>query len=519
MNLLKNKIENTSYVPIIALSLIAVIGLALRLLFFKTELLIRQDAISYLWFANDLVFLKHFPEIPLANIGWPLLLSIFFSVFHFDNFSDYSTLQQTISMIVSVLTVFPMYFLCRRFFSRSFSLIGASLLILEPHLILNSLRGLIEPWYIFLLVSSFALFLSSNKKFQYAAFAIATFSMIVRAEGSIIFLVFSIMFLKQHYKEGKKILLKIMFIGVIFLIIFVPISELKNQSSGTDGTADRIVSMSINSSNDDSFFQFANWVNALETLGKRLLQSMIPYFALFVPFGMILLFKERNQNRVTIILFMAIYLIAMLRVFTITSDIRLLFGLYPMFCILSVFSIKQLCDSSDYKNIFLILTVCGVLVLSWFFIFNNTEIEREIEVMQFSEYISDKVTASNNFFPESGYVYGAWASSNIQFPTLSSSVEYTGPELHVYQKDTVILLEDGADSIQEYIKLTRELGVTHLIVDNNNYNRAEFFTDLYYNEENYPYLIKEFDSFADGYKYYHVKVFKINFEKFDLANS
>ena len=35
------------------------------------------------------------------------------------------------------------------------------------------------------------------------------------------------------------------------------------------------------------------------------------------------------------------------------------------------------------------------------------------------------------------------------------------------------------------------------------------------NEEKYPYLIKTFDSQENGYKY-HVKIFKIDYGKFEL---
>lgn len=521
MNLIKNKIVKFTYNPLFILSLVAVIGLFLRLLFFRPELLIRQDALSYLSFASDLVILNHFPPIPLANIGWSLFLSIFFSIFHYNNFSDYSTLQQSISIMISVLTIYPMYFLCRKFFSSSYSLIGASLLIFEPHLLLNSLRGLIEPFYVFLIITSLVLFLNTNKKLQYSAFAIAGFCTIVRAEGIIIFLVFSIMFLKQYYPEGKKIIIKYMFVLFIFLIIIIPISELKIQSTGTDGTISRIKDFGYNTLVDkkSDVYEFSNWINATEVFVKRLLQSMIPYFALFVPFGMIIFFKKRNHDHITIIVFTIIYLISVFRVYSVVSDIRLLFGLYPIFCIFSIFTIKQVCDTNHHKNIFLILLVCGILVLSWFFLYNNTEIERELEVMKFSKYISDKVKSTNNFFPESGYVYGAWASSNIKYPILSSSIVYTGPDLQVYEKDTVIYLENDSHSIEEYINKSRDQGLTHLIVDDNMKNRSDFFKDLYYNEDKYPYLIKEFDSFTHDYKYYHVKLFKIDYQKFDLLKS
>ena len=41
-----------------------------------------------------------------------------------------------------------------------------------------------------------------------------------------------------------------------------------------------------------------------------------------------------------------------------------------------------------------------------------------------------------------------------------------------------------------------------------------FLSDLYSNEDNYPYMIKIFDSQELGYKKLKVKVFEIDYEKF-----
>ena len=43
----------------------------------------------------------------------------------------------------------------------------------------------------------------------------------------------------------------------------------------------------------------------------------------------------------------------------------------------------------------------------------------------------------------------------------------------------------------------------------------EFLQDVYYFEEKYPYLDKVYDSKDSGLKY-HIKLFKINYEKYDL---
>ena len=49
----------------------------------------------------------------------------------------------------------------------------------------------------------------------------------------------------------------------------------------------------------------------------------------------------------------------------------------------------------------------------------------------------------------------------------------------------------------------------------NNTNRPEFLFDVYDNEEKYPYLEKVFDSEESGYKKFKVKVFEIDYDKFN----
>ena len=157
----------------------------------------------------------------------------------------------------------------------------------------------------------------------------------------------------------------------------------------------------------------------------------------------------------------------------------------------------------------------SILLLSWFFLYSNTEYDYEKEVIRFANYMVSNVKVSNNFYPESGYIYGVWASSNLKFPILSSDAKYIGPELLDYVKGTnYVYLVQSANSVEEYIELARDQNLSHLVIDNNE-KRQSYFKDVFYHEEKYPYLIKEFDSFKEGYRYYNVKVFKIDYEYFD----
>ena len=504
--------------PIISLFIIGIIALGTRLLFFEPEIPIRQDANAYFWYAMDMSILNYFPVSAHANDGWPMALSGIFSIFSFNTYLDYTILQRVTTILISVVTIIPIYYLCRKFFQPSYALVGAALFAFEPHIIQNSLLGLTEPLYLFLAVSSLALFLSKNQKLVYGSFAVAALATIVRAEGITILVILLITFFVNNRKE-KRAIRGILLAVIIFSAVFVPMMIIKIQTSSgiASSSLNPIVGGSFGSIADpeNSVLNLPNLLKGVETMVKRLGQSMIPYFAFFVPFGIVLLFKNRNKENNLIIISLLVYSLVAIRMFYAVGDLRLIFFLYPLFIILSLHTIRHIGNNIEFKRIFLIGVMGSILLLSWFFLYSNIEYDYDREVIQFANYMISNVKVSNNFYPESGYIYGVWASSNLKFPILSSDAEYAGPELLDYVKGTnFVYLAKSANSVEEYIRLARDQNLSHLVVDNNE-KRQSYFKDIFYYEEKYPYLIKEFDSTKEGYRYYNVKVFKIDYEYFD----
>jgi hypothetical protein len=89
-----------------------------------------------------------------------------------------------------------------------------------------------------------------------------------------------------------------------------------------------------------------------------------------------------------------------------------------------------------------------------------------------------------------------------KFPILSSEVSF-GPKL-------VTISEN---SLYDFIQNNRGFGLDNIIVDGRS-NRPEFLNDVFYNEDKYSFLSKEFDSKELGYSY-QVKIYKIDYAKFD----
>src|SRR3989338_6130960 len=167
------------------------------------------------------VFFFYLPNYPSSNNGWPVFLSVFFSIFHSNNALDYMILQKAVSLSLSVLTVIPIYLLCTRFFSKSYSILGTLLFVIDPRIIQNSLLGITEPLNILLLTIALFFFLSKKDKLIYLSFGVIALSTIVRAESLFVFFAFCIMYIVR-YKYSKKSILKLCLAIIIFILVLSP---------------------------------------------------------------------------------------------------------------------------------------------------------------------------------------------------------------------------------------------------------------------------------------------------------
>ena len=143
--------KEIEFYPIFVISVVFLIGLAVRLYYLPFDVPIILDGQHYFWYAIDTSILGHFPSgYDFPNNGWPALLSVFFSIFESNNFLDYMNLQRILSVVVSSLTVIPIYLLCRRFVDAKYAVIGAGIFALDPRMIQNSLLGITDSFFILL---------------------------------------------------------------------------------------------------------------------------------------------------------------------------------------------------------------------------------------------------------------------------------------------------------------------------------------------------------------------------------
>ena len=488
---------------VISLLILCSVGLFLRLYYFPYGVPLILDALTaHFFYATDVSILGHLPSNypPTISSGWPVFLAFFFTIFRFDNAVDYMTLQRLISISLSTLTTIPVYFLCRRFFDRPYAIIGAALFALEPHVIQNSLLGLTEPLYIFLVASSLALFFSSNNKMIYGSFSIVGLATIVRAEGLFLFLPLCIMYIIPHKKESKKIA-KIIVVISIFLLTLLPMTVFRSQVQTSSSVVDRVLMETDNIMTPGGHGGRAFTFSAVESYIKLTGWALIPIFIFFVPTGIFFIFKKRDSDKTVVIITMISMMIPVFYAFSFAPDPRYIYPLFPLFCILSIFTVKRVAPNLN-RNIFLIFIIGGILLSSSVFLdLKKYDYEHQREAYDIARYVTSVAKGVNEYYPEDSYIQPAEIPD--KWPALKSSIP---------SKTLVIGNTKDYDSIERYIEVGKKLGLTYLVLDGNE-KRPPYLNEIFLHGKKYPYLVNVYDSQDHGYKY-HVKIYKIDYDRF-----
>jgi hypothetical protein len=242
--------------------------------------------------------------------------------------------------------------------------------------------------------------------------------------------------------------------------------------------------------------------DGIDMLARQIGKSMIPYFGIFLPFGLLLIFKERNYKNLTIIISIIIGLVASVYILAFSKDLRYILWLYPFFVITSVNTINYISRRIPLRNVFLIFLTVGLLILSGFFLFSTDDGNLQTDALNIAKYVRENTSVINSATIVSEYVKSLSFLQINEFPTSSGSISSTPKIITLY-----------ANTVDEYIELGKKEGLTHLVIDANNH-RTFPLDDVFYNPKKYPYLIEIFDSVDNNFKNYHVKIFRIDYEKF-----
>ena len=486
-----------------------------------------------------------FSEPARKTIGWPAFLSFFYSLFDSSDFLDYINTARLLSMIISSVSVFPMYLLARKFLNQNISIITSCMLAFEPHLLYNSTHALSESIFILLtiLASNFILDKKHNWS-NYISFMFVGLAVWMRFNGLVTIIVLTIVFILT-YKTDKKNLVKYSACLIIFLIVISPMLIQKNEQYGDPFyfsqtnqffTGNYMDILSENTKNVN--FSASDFINkygldeftkkfvitGIANIIKSITQISFPYLILFLPFGIILSFRHSGIQK-SLIGSLWVMLLGSLIIFiiyfSIMPDKRLIYHTFPFLIIFSGLFIQKIIDnglntfsfSQKQKNIVLVSIVISLLILSCTFTLRYDSPSNMMyeEKLLFTETISKKFKGN---IVDAGNTLEFLKFSNLDSSENFKSFKTENQEEFFKNSKYLNEIVLSAKSLEELIEIGKTYNLDYIAVNEIGVEEElyPFLSDIYSNEEKYPILQKVFDSKNLNLQNFNAKIFQINYE-------
>jgi uncharacterized membrane protein len=511
IELIDEKIEKVQSKTIFSLSIIILVGLAIRLYFTPWDIptnssdsfILMIEGIAYS--EGDFTYLSH-------RSLWPLFLSGFFSIFRFENYFEHMTLVRIISISVSLATIPIIYLISKEFVKEKYALLAAIFFTIESNLIENSIFGQTEPLFILFGLTSFYFIIQKNQRYQLLAFIFAGLAFDVRVNGIVLILL--VIFALTFKIKNKKELVKKLVFGILIFSLVIGPTHIIQPILQDEPIFPFIKTVSVTISEDMKHYSVSQSsekrspseiiFDAIKNEFSHILRVSIPFLIIFFPIGVIISLKNINYKEK--ILFLAIIISLLIAVFqyTVSNEFRNLFFLIPFFCIFSVIGIEKFTEKIEIKNIFLILLVVGLILLSANFLKERYDIDKEyfLEKDNFGKYIV------NNY---EGNISGNIRLEIIRnMPDLVISSNFVNDKLAYFDPGITI------NSISQLMEYSQENEIEYLVIEEYVIQKHyPIFKEILSDKNQYKYLEEIFDSNDLDYKKFKAKIFKINWKLYN----
>jgi 4-amino-4-deoxy-L-arabinose transferase-like glycosyltransferase len=533
---------------VLFLILICVISLGLKLYTFDPSVTPSEDTYGYVLRAiahNNGDFTEH----PRKTLGWSLVISPFLHLVESDDFLDYVNVARYLGIIISIISIYPMYLLGRRFFNEKFALCAAGFFAFEPHLNYHASSGYTEPLYFLILILATYFILKKNSNLSYLSFVSLSMLWYVHWSGIIFFITLSLIFFLNN-KKSKKLFLKYFLCIGIFILVASPMlinryeeygDPLFFSQSSTVFVGNPAVILADNTKNlnysyqdyiqENGIYQFIHTfiILGISNIVSALIRISLPYLIIFLPFGILFSFKAFNQEKNFIRsnwIMILIPILSMICYFGVWPDKRLLYPIFPFLIILSIIPLQRLIVyglstfsfSKKQKNLFLLGIIIVIILLSCVFTLRYGQPDQVLdkEKIEFAEMLL------NNF--EGKILDADFTLEGLHYAKLSDHQEISKDFTVNLDRNSINgtqkLLEAKiyAENIHEFMLESEKYNVQYISISKDGIESTNFWypylIDLYRNEEDYTFLTKVFDSSQNGYEKFHVKIFKLNFSKY-----
>ncbi len=482
-------------------------------LFKEVSVFVNSDALLYLTKARE-ILAGNWWQIKTHAMGWPVILAPFFWFLKGTQNFEYMALQQSVSLIFSLLSVPIFFLLSKKFLKDASALLATTLFALSPHLIENSISGLTETSFIFVCLLSFLLFLNQKPFSFYLAFLLAGAAVWIRTNGLAIIVAYLVVAIFIYKKNRKEIFGAIL----CFLVFFLPYLIERYHQFGSIfdyGAVSRYLHFDYRTvwaenTSRISFPQFIQndfkeiFLFLLGGLRKflnhlRLLLSPLVVFLLFP--GIWLLIKKRTQNLKSLAVLFLINLALIAVIYPAYGNVRHVLILYPFLIILALLFLDEIPSLNQSKFLASLLIISllfsAFITARMYFFYNPVSSTGVLEIITEGQYLAKNLK---------GKIVGD-----------AGHIQVFMPDIHCLKENDNAVLSNGqltfsslyAEDLTGYIAAAKKYGFNLLYVKDKNI--FSFLDDVYNNENKYTRQLKKiYDTQQAGLKNIKGKVFVFN---------
>lgn len=516
MNFIKieNSLEKLKIPNYILLVSIVGIGLLIRVSITYWDIFLEStDAFLFLLEARN-YSVGNFEYINIRPV-WPLILSGFFSVLHFEELINYMNIIRIVSITISCITIFVIFKIGKKFVNEKYALFIAALFAFDPSLIQNSVLGIREPIFILLGLIAFYYGIHKNEKFLLLAFLFSALAFDTRINGIAIPIFLSI-FIIMRFKSIKKIM-KWLILGIgIFLVVSFPHIILPLEQGSVPFVlyiSDAISTINEGNLSPSTYNESAEdgqsiIVTSIIREIMHLVRISLPLTWILAIIGLFSWVKTRDIKFYSVIASLCIIFIIAFPMYFQSAEYRNLLLGSPLLFLLAGVGLEKNLEKLKFKKTILV-TLIIVLFVSSLFVINLLDNKDKINIIERENVARTIIQEFSGRFMGDLFVNISHNIPDVQH----GGVDGTSDTLY-YNNDISITIQNTPVSTMEFLmNESKRLQVDYLVIDNKIDNRYPIFEEIFDNEKNFPHLEKEYEYFSQKTEF-QVKVFKINYNNY-----
>ena len=495
-----------------------VIALAIRLHFSFIAPIIREDALSYLYKAED-ILQGDFTPLLDRGIGLSIWESTFILLLGSGEILKDISLVQALSAITGTLLFIPIAMISKRLFNRNVMIITVILFTFQPWLIKNAGIAYTEPLFTLILLTTFYFLLKSmdHRYYLLLASVVASLSYWVRPNGILllpIILIYAILIRKDIPKWKNKYLVYVVLVFIIASFPYLWLRWLEYGSPTYYGPNSHYFAESYEQAwspdyKRQSISQFLathppSYILKREIIGLRralnaaMSNMLIPTVG-FAIIGLIYTFKRKCCfMHITY----AIWILIFSWIFFLFRTPRLFIPLVPLAIILAAFTIVKVSKETKFKYLTISIILCFLVAMSGAQLVSfNKDLEQRAEIWG------------------DGMEWARWVSTNIE-PEQSIAIREGGDLIWLYNPNTRLKRIPLCDNLSATMKALRAENTNYLLIgDGGNeppdWERRPVLKEVYFGEYCPEYLESVYSN-TDSDSNWKVQIYRINWSEFNL---